>query len=274
MSSRQSTTFVLVPGSFVTPGEYDKIVNLLEAQGHKVRPVGLASVNDGSRMPPATFDDDVAEIRSAVVDILDNEKRNVVLVLHSYSGIPGSSAMQGLSKNDRKSAGHSTAVTALVYMASFLPVLNESLRDIMWDYMPEAYRAGVPGGYLPAAAIEFAPFVFNDVPDQAEVAKYFGAMQRHASDSYSGKATYEAWKDIDSVQIIPQIDTIVPPPAQESMYERSVKQGGKVRKVPVEGAGHCINVSQPELVVREILAAAGQASQAGSRSTDAKASQL
>lgn len=261
MSTSQQSTFVLVPGSFVTPQEYDKVITLLESQGQNVKAISLATVNDGSRMPPSTYEDDVQVIRSAILDVLDNDKHNVVLVMHSYSGIPGSSAVQGLGKKDRQGG---TAVIGLVYIASFLPALNESLRDIMWDHMPEQYRAGTPGDYLPAAAIEMMPFVFNDVTDQAEITKYHGFMERHASDSYNGKATYEAWKDIDSVQIIPTKDFIVPTAVQEEMYERTAKQGGKVRKVVVEGGSHCPNVSQPELLVREMMKVKGLVSGAGS----------
>lgn len=257
MSASTPTTFVLVPGSFVTPVEYDKVITLLESKGHSVKAVELLSVNDGSRMPPATFEEDVSHIRSAILDVLDNEKRNVVLVVHSYSGVPGSSAVSGLSIKDRESAGHQTAVTGIVYIASFLPVLNESLRDIMKDHMPEDFKAGFPGGYYPRTSAEFVPFIFNDVTDQSEVAKYYGAMVRHASDTYSGPATYEAWKDIESVQIIPLSDFIVPVAVQESMYERTVKEGGKVTKVSIEGGGHCVNISRPDLVVGQLLKIAG-----------------
>lgn len=148
-------------------------------------------------------------------------------------------------------------MTGIVYIASFLPVLNESLRDIMREHMPEDYRAGFPGDYYPPTQPEFVPFIFNDVTDQAEVAKYYGAMTRHASDTFSGKTTYEAWKDIESVQIIPQSDYIVPVMVQEHMYKRTVEEGGKVRRVAIEGGGHCPNISQPDLVVGELLKVAG-----------------
>lgn len=252
-TSTTTTTFVLVPGSFVTPVEYDKMIPLLESKGHSVKAIELLSVNDGSRMPPATFEDDVSHIRSAILEILDKQKRNVVLGVHSYSGIPGSSAVSGLGIEDRKSAGHNTAVTGIVYIASFLPILNESLRDIMNDHMPPDLRAGFPGDYYPRTSVDFAPYIFNDMTDEAEVAKYHGAMERHASDSYDGRATYEAWKYIQSVQIIPQSDFIIPVMVQEDLYERTVKEGGKVRKVYIEGGGHCVNISRPNAVVKQLL---------------------
>lgn len=251
-NTQNSVTFVLVPGSFVKAAEHDKLESLLRDKGHTVTLVELLSANDGTRTPPATADQDADHIRAAILSILDNDKRNVVLGVHSYSGIPGSSALRGLSQVDRAQAGKSTSVVGVVYVASFLPNEGQSVRDIMADHIQEPYKSGVPGDYLPALPAEFLPLIFNDV-EQEEAAKYYGVMTRHSSDSYSGKCTYAAWKDIPSLQIIPGKDVIMPVEVQELMYKNAVANGGKVTRVFVEGAGHCVNISQPELVVDELI---------------------
>lgn len=85
-------------------------------------------------------------------------------------------------------------------------------------------------------------------------------MTPHSSDSFDGVVSYEAWKYIPSVLIIPENDAIVPTPLLEVMYEDSVAAGGKVRRLFVEGAGHCVNISRPEFVAEELvkLAAASE----------------
>ncbi|KAK5945710.1 hypothetical protein PMZ80_002917 [Knufia obscura] len=248
-----NTTFILIPGSFSTPSEYDKVDALLQKQNHPTKHVELLSVNDGTRIPPATTEQDTAHIRAAILSVLDDQHHNAILCLHSYSGVPGSSALQGLSKKDRLEAGKDTAVLGIVYIGSFLPAVGQSLRSILGEEMPEPYKTGFPGEYFPAIPVDFAPFVFNDVEDQAEVAKYHGIMTRHSSDSYGGECTYAAWKDIESVQIIPERDVILPVGAQEAMYETAVRDGGKVKRVFMEGVGHCVNVSRPQLVVDELV---------------------
>jgi len=254
MAPQASTvTFILVPGSFVTPAEYEKVEALLRKQSYSVKLVALLSANDGTRMPPATTDDDTAHIRAAVLSTLDDDQSNAVLCVHSYSGVPGSSALQGLSKSDRLAAGKDTAVLGIVYIGSFLPAVGQSLRTILGEDMPEPYKTGFPGGYLPAVPPEMAALVFNDLEDQAEVARYHGMMTQHSSDSYGGKCTWAAWKDVNSVQIIPGRDMILPVAIQEAMYENAVKNAGKVKRVFVEDAGHCVNVSRPQLIVDELL---------------------
>lgn len=252
-SQASNVTFILVPGSFATPALSDKLEASLKIQGHEVKHVALLSANDGTRMPPATTEEDTAHIRAAVLSTLDDSHRNVVISLHSYSGVPGSSALDGLSKGHRLAAGKDTSVLGIVYIGSFLPTVGQSVRDILGEDMAEPYKTGLPGNYFPVLPPEMAQFVFNDMDDQAEVAKYYHTLTGHSSDSYGGKCTYAAWKDIESVQIIPERDAIVPVAVQEAMYERALAEGRKVKRVFLEGAGHCVNVSRPQHVVDELV---------------------
>lgn len=257
--SNSPFTFVLVPGSFVVAQEYDKVVGLLEQAGHKVRTIELLSVSNGERLPPAQTSDDVEHVRSGLLNILDNENSNIILAVHSYGGIPGSAATEGLDQASRASQGKSSAVIGLLYIAAFIPVPGESLRDIMnkYDAMQEPYKTGIAGGYLPPVPAEFGAYVFNDIKDPEEIAKYHGMMQRHSSDSYSGSAEGAGWKQIRTVQIIPELDMIVPVPVQEWMGERARAEGKDVSRMFLEGAGHCPNVSRPEVIVQELVKLAG-----------------
>jgi pimeloyl-ACP methyl ester carboxylesterase len=250
MSATKDVVFVLVPGSFATSTMYDKVTPILEEAGYTVKPIELLSANDGSRLPAPTMQDDAAEIRAGVLSILESG-RNVVLCLQSYAGFPGSEAVKGLSKKDRVEGG--TAVIGIMYAASFLPDVDQSLRGIMDAYIPEFYKKGIPGGYFPPLAPEMAAGVFNDMTDQAEILKYGSSMTGHSSDSYSGILSYAAWRDIPGTTIIPQSDLIVATVEQERMYENAVKNGGKIERVAVEGGGHGITVTQPQLVAKELI---------------------
>ena len=249
--------FIIVPGSFCTPPAYDKLVSVLRSRDQDVQVVALPSANDGSALPAPTIDDDVAAIRNAVTVALDDaeDPRDVVLALHSYSGVPGTSALEGLGRDARSAGGKPTAAVGIVYFGAMVPDVGQSLRDISisFDALQEPYKTGEPGGYMPAVPAEYAPLIFNDVADQDEVARLYGFFTLHSSDTYSGKATYTAWRDIPAVQIIPEKDMILPTFVPEALYERTVAAGGKVRRVFVEGAGHSINVSRPELVADEMI---------------------
>jgi len=251
MSVSKDTVVILVPGSFATPAMYDKITPILEKAGYTVKAIELLSANNGSLLPAPQMADDAAHIRAIILSVLDSGK-NVVLCLQSYSGFPGSEAVKGLSQKDR--GANATAVIGIVYAASFLPEEGNSLRDTMDSYMPEFYKTGIPGGYFPPVPPEMAGVVFNDITDQDEILKYGGSMTGHSSDTYSGKVSYSAWKDIPGTTIIPQLDLIVATVDQERQYEHAVRNGAKLKRVFVEGGGHGITVTQPQLVADELIA--------------------
>ncbi|RYO80945.1 hypothetical protein DL766_000296 [Monosporascus sp. MC13-8B] len=207
------------------------------------------------------MEDDAAHIRDAITSILDDESnpRNVVVLVHSYGGVPGSSALKGLSKADRSARGKGTAVLGIVYMGSFIIPLGQSLRDTMGDAMPPEYRASQPGQYLQPISAELAPLIFNDLESPEDVAKYYSMMTRQSSDSFDGKLSYEAWKDIPSVQMVPEKDIIVPIQLQNAMYEQAVAAGGKITQVFLQGIGHAPNVRVTKLIAEEMVKlAAGQ----------------
>jgi len=253
MSTAKDSVFVLVPGSFATTTMYDKITPILENAGYDVKPVELLSANDGSRLPAPQMVDDAAHIRSSILSVLDSGK-NVVLALQSYAGFPGSEAAKGLSQKDRGS--DAAAVIGILYAASFIAEEGKSLRDTMDAYIPEFYKVGIPGGYFPPVPPEMASAVFNDMTDQNEILKYGRAMTGHSSDTYSGKLSYAAWRDIPGTTIIPQQDQIVATVEQERQYAHAIKNGAKIKRVAVEGGGHGITVTQPQLVAEELIALA------------------
>lgn len=285
---KHDVAFLIIPGSFCTPPIYDPLINLLRAQGHEADVIPLLSANDGTRQPPATTADDAAHIRQAILARLDNpaRPRDVVLAAHSYGGIPTSSALQGLGRADRASreedaggrerARRPTAVVGIAYAAAFvLPADGKGGNRAFMraagalDEVPEVVRFGRPGTYMPLSLLlgdesegegagaararaDTASSLFGDLAP-AEAARVAGLMTGQSSDSYEGGVMYEAWRDIPSVMLIPDGDTIIPTPLLEGMYERAVAGGGGMRRVLVEGAGHMLPVGKPEVVVAELV---------------------
>ena len=81
-------------------------------------PIQLPSIGISPGLPD--FSADVAAIRSHVTKILDQDNRDVVLVMHSYGAHPGTEAMKGLAKKERQAADKKAVVVALVYIASIV----------------------------------------------------------------------------------------------------------------------------------------------------------
>jgi pimeloyl-ACP methyl ester carboxylesterase len=127
MTTSTKPTFVFVPGSFAPPSFNEKVTTLLEAANYDWVTVPLPSANaEGKRKTPATMQDDAAEIKTAISGLVDSGKE-VVLVMHSYGGYPGSEATEGLARADRKQQGKAGGVVALVYVAAWMPPVGKSI---------------------------------------------------------------------------------------------------------------------------------------------------
>lgn len=119
-------TIVLVPGAWHTAKCYDILVPHLQSAGYETAALTLPSV--GANPPVQSIDPDVEHIRNNIQPFLDQGK-DVVLVMHSYGGIPGSSAMKGFSKADRQAQGQPGGVCALVYLCAWMIDENTTARD-------------------------------------------------------------------------------------------------------------------------------------------------
>ena len=106
-------TFVCVPGASHSPIIYDPVKSALSYYGYEVVPLGLPSVGGN----PATYDftEDVRTIRNYVAQLADTG-RDVILVMHGYSGVPGGEALQALAKSDRERRGLRGGVIRLVFI--------------------------------------------------------------------------------------------------------------------------------------------------------------
>ena len=87
-------------------------------------------------MPPnMTFDEDVEAIRDTLTKLVDTEEKEVILVLHSYTGMLGAEAPKGLGKKDRQDKGLKGGVVRLVLIMAFA--------------MPEGLQPTVSGQQMP-----------------------------------------------------------------------------------------------------------------------------
>ncbi|RDW80257.1 hypothetical protein BP6252_04895 [Coleophoma cylindrospora] len=192
--------FVIVPGASQTPSHYAHLIHLLQSHGHPTLSSMLPSTGTGANV---TVQDDADYIRSRMIlPILEVEKHDVILIMHSYrhgppilspfllllvsftnivhflwfteqlltphSGLPGSAAALGLGKEDRTKEGKSTSVLGQIFISSMLAKGGEG-KDVVATF----------GGQLPPHLIvneakglieceDPASVLLNDVASQAE----------------------------------------------------------------------------------------------------------
>jgi len=137
-------TVVIVPGSFCPASLYDEVVKALNQHGIDNVVVNTPSV--GRRATgPATMTDDAKAI-AEVTGKLKQSGKKVVLVAHSYGGVPATESL----RNTKAEEGGDAGVVKMVYLSALAPPVGMSTVDAMGGQLPPFLDAKVcPNSELP-----------------------------------------------------------------------------------------------------------------------------
>lgn len=221
---------LLVHGAWHGSWCWDEVRALLEAAGREVHTVDLPTVHAANKAE-LTLADDVRTVREAV----DAVAGPVVVVAHSYGGVPTTQAAVG--------AGN---VEHLVYIAAFALDAGESLLGAVGGVAPSWW---VVDGALTTAGTDTEPaeqLFFNDLP--AEVARANAArLSSQATSPFQEEITAAAWKTVPSTYVITERDGVFPVFAQEALSGRA---GSTVHRLDTS---HSPFLSQPRATAEIIL---------------------
>ncbi|EON68822.1 hypothetical protein W97_08080 [Coniosporium apollinis CBS 100218] len=240
-------TIVFVPGAWHGPEGFREVAAHLQSAGYQTVLISLPSV--GTDPPPDSFGPDVAVIRKAVEDAL-NQETDVIMVFHSYGGFPGNEAMRGLTKSARSAADEKTGVVKLVHMCSFVAAEGKNLMDMLGGELPPWIRAEGDVLYPDTAEERF----YNDLPANAALG-WTEKLKPHAKGTFHSRLTYAAWKDVENTYILCEKDNAIPLAAQEKMVH-DAKLEGAVFEVERLDASHSPFLSMPERTAECIQRAA------------------
>jgi pimeloyl-ACP methyl ester carboxylesterase len=217
---------VLVHGAFVDGSGWQGVYDLLKADGFNVRIV---------QNPTISLRGDVAATTQHI-EALDGP---VVLVGHSYGGAVVTEA------------GNHDQVTALVYIAAFVPDKDESVCTLSTGRWSGATVSPILRSQNELFFLDgdgFAETFAADVP--AKLASFMADSQvPWGVDAACGSVTDPAWRAKPSWYLVASEDRMIGPDAQRMMAKRA---GATVTEVL---ASHSVCVSQPAAVASLILQA-------------------
>jgi pimeloyl-ACP methyl ester carboxylesterase len=125
-------TIILVHGAWHTHEYWSPVIEQLKEHGYASRAVSLPSV--GGKLT-TTMPDDAAHIQKTLSELVENGE-DIVVVMHSYGGLPGTESVKGFLKKEREVEGKNGGVVSLVYVSAFLVPEGFSLASFLGE-MPE-----------------------------------------------------------------------------------------------------------------------------------------
>lgn len=120
--------FVFAPGAWHPANSFDNVTSILTEQGYECRSIAFPSVTRATEIKDALLTEDITTIRSVIEPLVD-AGRNVVLIMHSWAGVPCCSGLQELTRAERQGKSLDGGVGYLFFINSFFGNLGENLLD-------------------------------------------------------------------------------------------------------------------------------------------------
>ncbi|WP_162641592.1 alpha/beta hydrolase [Streptosporangium sp. 'caverna'] len=198
-------TFLLVHGGHHGPWSWERLQGVLENEGWASHTVGLPSAvkeKPASEPLPGLYDD-AQVIRKALDDITGP----VIVVAHSYGGVPATEAIAGASN-----------VVHIVYVAAYMLDVGEGMFQTHGVPVPESLAglrpAENPDLNLPAA------FYDGDVTNP-ETAEAISRLVPQTVRADFETVTRAGWRTVPNSYVIPDRDISITGTIAEKMAERA-----------------------------------------------------
>ncbi|KAK4548853.1 hypothetical protein LTR36_008626 [Oleoguttula mirabilis] len=237
---------VLVPGAWHTSIHFRPLTSRLEKAGYEIHALDLPSTADNPGND--AWKDDIALIRGTVEQLADRG-RDVVLVMHSRGGLPGSDAAEGMSKADRSKEGKQGGIVRMLYMCAFAAPEGVSLFDATHGPTDWLEMDGDLCRPLRVEEIFYGDLSAEMVEEQK---KHLKTMP--TSDFSDHHVKYAAWKHIPSTYLVCEKDNAIGLSAQEGM----IAQPDAKFTVERCGSSHSPYLSMPDFTAEVVRRAAGE----------------
>lgn len=243
-------TIVLVHGAWSTPPVYEPFIEALRTAGYTVHCPLLPTCSNLS----STFSLDVGTIRDLISSLVEASTR-VFVLMHSYGGTVGSSALADLSAAHRAKQGRVGGVVHLLYMSAYILPVGGSIVGIVkeagfWHLWDSVLDVGEDGSTFPK---DPKTLLFGGLAETEQEASLKGLV-RFPAEPLEVEMTETPWKDISTTYVCTEQDWCVPLVYQDIMLKR-VKEAGVDVRIERFNCGHGIFLTHSKEMVDVVNAA-------------------
>ncbi|KAI9686730.1 MAG: hypothetical protein M1822_002789 [Bathelium mastoideum] len=249
-------TIVCVSGAWHQPEIYGETMRILEGAGYPT--IGLALPSVGANPPKPDFTDDVKAIRDCLTHLVVSEGKDVVLVSHSYTGMPANEAPVGLGAKERSSKGLKGGVIRLVFIMAF--AMPEGFQPTAGGaQMPDWMKVDMQNGVVNVEPQDAKRIFYNDLTtEQGDT--WVAKMKPQSVGVYASQTTYNALRYIPSTYVIGTNDQTTFTPEVVDMIIKTARtiEPSAFDVVETCDGGHCLMISRPDWLAEVLKRAAGE----------------
>lgn len=196
-------TFLLVHGAWHGAWCWDPVRAALDADGWRSHAVDLPSANPPASRPDGARPVGMLDDADAIRDSLRRIDGPVVVIAHSYGGVPTTEAIADAAN-----------VVEAVYLAGFQLDAGESIFTFLGKPVPDDGTDHAPP-YEDARRI-----LFDDVPE-ADAARAVARLRPQSVRSFAEKVTTAGWRTVPSSYVVCDRDQALEPSRQRELATRA-----------------------------------------------------
>ncbi|EXJ73903.1 uncharacterized protein A1O5_02197 [Cladophialophora psammophila CBS 110553] len=251
-------SIIFIPGSYVLLPVYQPLFDAVSEAGYEIKgihppTVGLSS-RQGRESPAPSMYDDAAVIAQAAEKLADQGK-DVILMGHSYAGIPMSQSTKGLGKEERRAQGKPGGIVQLAFISCLVPAIGSSAASLLGRF-PNEKRPLVSidedGWMLMEDPEATARMICQELPPKEGEAIVTG-FAKHSAQSFGNQLTHAGYKDIPVSYLLCEEDLAGPPDFQREMIAMIAEASGRKVDVTSIKAGHCPNLTAKDETIEWVL---------------------
>ncbi|KAJ5305833.1 hypothetical protein PENANT_c015G02068 [Penicillium antarcticum] len=247
---------VLIHGAWHTPKNYTSYMTDLQKAGFTVHAPHLPS-NNGIRPPTASLPEDISLVRNLVQDLVNTGTR-ILMVMHSYGGLVGTSAIQDLDLSTRQANNQPGGVIHLLYLCAYMlspgetmwSIVEQTGADKLWPDLVDEHDDGT---FFP---LDPGILFFSGLEDSEFVEGVIETLVRFPIKTLKEMNTGDGWRRVPVTFVKTLRDFALQGAAQDIMLERVRGEGIFVKVVEFD-THHSPWVSMAGDVVRVAVEAAG-----------------
>jgi len=243
MAAITKPTVLFIHGSWHSPKHFQPIRDLFSSEGYPTECPRQPTFDAEPAPPLISLADDVKVVQEVLTHLVEQEGKEVVVVMHSYGGVVGSESVhERYGKKARESQGLPGGVTQLLYLCAFILPIGASL------------ASALGGGLPPFIKVEANGLCTMDEPEH----RFYNDLSKEEQDLWTSElapgpaiaqmtaVTYAAYQHHPVTYLFCTNDQALQPEIQQMM----VKGMGVDVKTESCDSGHSPFLSQPETVLQ------------------------
>ncbi|PNP74194.1 hypothetical protein FNYG_12243 [Fusarium nygamai] len=241
----QKPSLIFVPSAWHSPECWGKIVSAMEAKEFKCIPVALPT--NQSTSTDVNYSHDVKVVADAIAAEA-SQGLDVVVLLHSYSGLVGQSAMRGFTSKSADTDGNTGRVIGLFHVSTGFVREGACFLDTLGGKPLPTFEADYENNVM-VIKVDPIDMLYHDLPTE-EAEYWVGKLSKQAltglTEGY--EVAYEGWRDVPIWQVMTKDDRALPYEAQKMLVRGAEKLGADITKRIIDSA-HLPMLSRPDELV-------------------------